>query len=215
MLLKVLLVTMTLAVCPVAAHAEALRAAASKGDLAAVEKLVTAKHPLDAKDAQGQTALLIAVAQGHTRVARALIDAGADINAVAANRDTPWLLAGARGRTDILRAMVPKGPDLSLRNRYGGSALIPACHYGHLETVKFLLTTKVKVDHVNDLGWTCLLEAVILGDGGNTYVEIIKAVLDAGADPNLADKNGVSPLSHAKSRSYKRIAELISARGGK
>jgi Ankyrin repeats (many copies) len=72
-----------------------------------------------------------------------LVEAGSDINAQAANLDSPWLLAGALGRTEILRHMIPKGPDLSLRNRFGGNALIPACERGHVETVKLLLTTKI------------------------------------------------------------------------
>jgi hypothetical protein len=60
----------------------------------------------------------------------------------------------------------PPAPTWQSTNRYGGTALIPACHYGHVETVRLLLGTAIDVDHVNNLGWTALLEAVILGDGG-------------------------------------------------
>jgi ankyrin repeat protein len=52
------------------------------------------------------------------------------------------------------------GADLASTNRYGGTALIPACHYGHVEVVYRLLKTRINVDHVNRLGWTALLEAV-------------------------------------------------------
>jgi ankyrin repeat protein len=192
-----------------------LRAAAARGDLPTIGRLIASKTALDEKDAQGQTALLIAVAANHTAVAKALIDAGADINASAANMDTPWLLAGARGRTEMLRHMWPKGPNLKLRNRFGGSALIPACHYDHVETVRFLLTTSIDVDHVNNLGWTCLLEIVILTDGGRLAQENTRQVLAAGANPNLADKDGVTPLAHARRRGFTEIARLIEARGGK
>ena len=194
---------------------EALRTAAVRGDGAAVVKLIAAKSPLDGKDGQGQTALLLAVAAGHTAVAIALIDAGGDINAVAANMDTPWLLAGARGRAEVLQHMIPRGPDLSLRNRYGGNALIPACERGHVEAVRVLLTTRISVDHVNNLGWTCLLEIVILSQGGPRDIEVTRLVLDAGANPNLADKDGVPPLAHARKRGFKEIARLIEAKGGK
>lgn len=200
-----------------AAHAspEQLRAAAVRGDDATVKRLIAAKTPLDAKDGQGQTALLLAVAAGHDAVAFALIEAGADINAIAANKDTPWLLAGASGRTEMLRRMIPYGPDLTLRNRYGGSALIPACHHDHVETVKLLLTTKIDVNHVNNLGWTCLLEIVLLTDGGKRAQENTRQVLEAGADPNIKDKVGVSALQHARKRGFKEIARLIEAKGGK
>lgn len=192
-----------------------LRTAAARGDAVAVRRLIAAQAPLDAKDGQGQTALLLAVAGGYTETGLALIDAGADINAVAANMDTPWLLAGARGRTELLKRMWPRGPNLTLRNRFGGSALIPACHYEHLDTVKFLLTTKIDIDHVNNLGWTCLLEIMILTTGGPVATEITRLVLEAGANPNIRDKDGVSPLQHARKRGFTAIAKLLEAKGGR
>ena len=178
---------------PASATPEMLRAAAAKGDAAAVARLVAGKVALDARDAQGQTALLLAVAGGHTAAANALIDAGADINAVAHNMDTPWLLAGARGRAEILQHMIPRGPDLSLRNRFGGSALIPACERGHVEAVRVLLTTKIAVDHVNNLGWTCLLEIVVLSAGGPRDVEVTRLVLQAGANPIWPTRRASAP----------------------
>jgi ankyrin repeat protein len=111
--------------------------------------------------------------------------------------------------------MIPKGPDYSLRNRFGGTALIPACHYGHVETVKLLLTTKIDVNTINNLGWTCLLEIVILGDGGPAHVEITRLVLAAGADPNIADRDGVTPLAHARSKGQSEVAALIAKAGGR
>ena len=138
-----------------------------------------------------------------------MIDSGARINAVAGNQDTPWLLAGASGRAEILKLMIPKGPDLSLRNRFGGNALIPACERAHVDTVAFLVTTPIDVNHVNNLGWTCLLEIVILGNGGQRHVEVTKLVLAAGANPNIADRDGVSPLRHARQRNQRDVAALI------
>lgn len=193
----------------------AVRAAAARGDLAAVERAVAARVPLDRKDGQGQTALLLAVAGGHTRVAKALIEAGADINAVAANMDTPWLLAGASGHAEILKLMIGRGPNLALRNRFGGNALIPACERGHVEAAGVLLTTKIDVDHVNNLGWTCLLEIVVLGNGSARHVQVTRLVLEAGADPNIADREGITPLTHARRRGYTEIARMIEAKGGR
>jgi len=193
----------------------ALRAAAERGNVAAVAEAIKSGAPVDAKDGAGQTALLLAVAGGHTAVAKALIDAGASIDAQARNQDTPWLLAGARGRAEILKLMLPKGPDTKIRNRFGGNALIPACERAHVEAVQVLLTSKIDVDHVNDLGWTCLLEIVVLGDGGPRHVEVTKLVLAKGANPNIADKDGVSPLTHAKRKGQAEIARLIAAAGGK
>ncbi|WP_332680800.1 ankyrin repeat domain-containing protein [Bosea sp. (in: a-proteobacteria)] len=197
-----------------AARTDLLSAAAS-GNATEVGRLIAAGADLEQRDAQGQTPLLRAVAGNHVAVARALLAAGASPNAQAANQDTPWLLAGASGRSEIVAAMLPLKPDLTIRNRYGGNALIPACERAHVETVKLLLTSGIDLDHVNHLGWTCLLEIVILGDGGPRHQEVAKLVLDAGANPNLADKDGVTPLAHARKRGQSEVAKLIAAKGGR
>ena len=197
------------------ATAQNLLEAAERGDVAAIDRLVASGAPIDAANASGQTPLLMAVQNNHLAAATRLIDAGANVNAQAANQDTPWLLAGALGRTAMLRHMLPKGPDFRIRNRFGGNALIPACERAHVDTVAFLVTTPIDVNHVNNLGWTCLLEIVILGDGGPRHVEVTKLVLAAGADPNIADRDGVSPLHHARHRSQREVATLIEAAGGR
>ncbi|MEZ5829562.1 MAG: ankyrin repeat domain-containing protein [Dongiaceae bacterium] len=199
------------------ANDHALLTAASRGDSGAVKAALADGASIDARDNHGQTALLFAVQHGSDDLALDLIKAGADINAEAANHDTPWLLAGALGRTGMLAAMLETGKvDYAKRNRYGGNALIPACERGHVETVRLLLErSKIDVNHVNNLGWTALLEAVILSDGGPHHLEIVRMLLAAGADPNLADRDGVTPLKHARDRRYDAIAALINGAGGR
>src|SRR5215470_20418304 len=192
-----------------------LLAVVERDDGVALQRLIAAGVPLDPVDAAGRTPLLIAVERNHGGAAALLIAAGANINAQAANADTPWLLAGALGRADMLRLMIPKGPDFSIRNRFGGNALIPACERGHVEAVRVLLTSAIDVNHVNNLGWTCLLEIVILGEGGPRHVEVTRLVLAAGANPNIADKDGVSPLAHARRKGQREVARLIEAAGGR
>jgi ankyrin repeat protein len=211
-----LLATVVLSiVLAVTASAQTLGQAAEQGDTAAIERLIAGGAAIDSTDAAGQTPLLRAVQNNHLAAAIRLIDAGANINAQAANQDTPWLLAGALGRTAMLRHIFPKGPDFKIRNRFGGNALIPACERAHVDTVAFLVTTPIDVNHVNNLGWTCLLEIVILGDGGPRHVEVTKLVLTAGAKPNIIDRDGVSPLQHARRRGQSEVAALIEAAGGR
>ena len=196
---------------------QALLSAAGRGDAAAVKAALAVGAAINARDNQQQSALLLAVQRGDRDLASYLIGEGADINAEAANHDTPWLLAGALGRTEMLAAMLDTGKvDYTKRNRYGGNALIPACERGHVDTVRLLLSrSKIDVDHINNLGWTALLEAVILSDGGPRHIEIVKLLLDAGADPNIADRDGITPLKHARDRRYDAIAALIKDAGGK
>lgn len=214
LLAAVLVLPMTAAAQP-QATGQALFDAVARGDIASIDRLIAAGAPLQATDAAGQTPLLIAVQSDNLDAATRLIAAGADINAQAANRDTPWLLAGALGRTAMLRLMLPKGPDFSIRNRFGGNALIPACERAHVDTVAFLVTTRIDINHINNLGWTCLLEIVILGDGGPRHVEVTRLVLGAGANPNIADRDGVTPLQHASRRGQREVAALIEAAGGR
>jgi uncharacterized protein len=203
------------AVFPPLALANDMLRAVEAGETDTVNALIAKGTPLDVPNAAGETALLIAVQKNQLDIALALIAGGANINAQAENMDTPWLLAGASGRTEMLRAMIPKGPDFSICNRYGGNALIPACERAHVETIEQLLTTKIDVNHINNLGWTCLLEIVILGDGGERHRQAAKLVLDAGADPNIADGNGVTPLAHARANGQAVVARLIEERGGR
>ena len=190
-------------------------AAVDGGQTGSLVTAAAAGADIEARDAAGRTPLLNAVANDDLAAVRRLIEAGADINAQAANRDTPWLLAGALGRTAMLELMIPRGPDFRIRNRYGGNALIPACERAHVDTVRLLLTTGIDVNHINDLGWTCLLEIVILGDGGPRHQQVARMVLDAGANPNLPDKDGVTPLAHAQARGQAAVAGMIKAAGGR
>ena len=161
------------------------------------------------------TIWLAATAKNQVAVARLLMEAGADVNAQDAQRDSPLLLAGARGYTEIVKLALAHKPDFRVTNRYGGTALIPACHYGHVDTVKALLASPIDVDHVNDLGWTALLEAVILGDGGRAHTEIVRLLIARGANPNLADRQGVTPLAHARQRGQVAIVKLLEAAGAR
>jgi ankyrin repeat protein len=112
---------------------------------------------------------------------------------------------------EILRLILPAGPDFRDVNRYRGTALIPAAHHGHPDAVKILLEAGVAPDHINKLGWTALLEAIILGDGGPVHTEIVRLLVSSGADVNIADRDGVTPLKHARLRGYSAIAQILEA----
>jgi ankyrin repeat protein len=137
------------------------------------------------------------------------------VNAKDGIADTPYLYAAAEGRLDILELALAHGADLRDTNRFGGTGLIPAAHHGHVEVVRRLLRTDIAVDHVNNLGWTALLEAVILGDGGPVHTEIVRLLLEAGANPNIADSGGVMPLTHTERRGYEVMARQLRAAGGR
>ena len=90
-----------------------------------------------------------------------------------------------------------------------------SCHYGHVDTVRVLLEAGVAVDHVNNLGWTALLEAVILGDGGPAHTAIVRLLIRHRANVDLADRDGVTALAHAERRGFRAIAGLLRAAGAR
>lgn len=120
------------------------------------------------------------------------------------------LTAAEQGDVAAIIKLLTDGADTTLTSRFGGTALIPAADRGHVEIVKELLTiSDVDINHVNNLGWTALLEAVILGDGGTKHQEIVKLLIEHKADVNLADTQGVTPLQHAKSRGFEAIIDSL------
>jgi ankyrin repeat protein len=196
---------------------KAVLTAVERGDHAALKMLLKDGAPVTARNAQRATALLIAVRKRDAPAVQFLVAAGADVNAQDNIKDSPFLLAGALGDVEILRLLIAAkpGPDFTRVNRYGGSALIPACERGHVDAVKLLIKAGVPVDHVNRLGWTGLPEAIILSDGGKPHQQIVQALIKAGADVDLADKDGVTPLKHAKARGYTKIIALLEEAGAR
>ena len=186
-----------------------LLAAAQRGDATAAALAVRAGANLETRDQRGRTPLLLAVTEERLAVARLLVHLGANPDALDDQHDTPWLVTGVTGSVDMLEVLLPAGPDLKIRNRFGGTSLIPASERGHVAYVRRVVRTDIEINHVNNLGWTALLEAVILGDGSRRYQQIVSTLLDAGADPKIADRQGVTALQHAEQRGQRAVARIL------
>ncbi len=185
--------------------------AARRGDADAVARALRAGADLEARDRLERSALLLAATHDRLAVARLLVAMGADPDALDHQHDTPWLVTGVTGSAAMLEALLPADPTLTIVNRFGGTSLIPASDRGHVDYVRRVLKTSIDIDHVNRLGWTALLEAVILGDGGRNHQEIVRLLLDAGADRSIADRDGVTALDHARTRGHAAMVRLLRA----
>ncbi|MDP9398442.1 MAG: ankyrin repeat domain-containing protein, partial [Actinomycetota bacterium] len=182
--------------------------AASRGDVAAVRRLVDGGADVRARNSQGPTALVAAAYGNHVDAAQALIEAGADVNAKDPTEQSAYLIATSEVDDDprLLERTLAAGADVQAKDSYNGTGLIRAGERGYPRIVDRLLRAGVEVDHVNRLGWTALLEAIILGEGGPAHVETVRLLLAGGADPNLPDRDGVTPLAHAQRRGQCRSA---------
>lgn len=181
-----------------------------KNDIQDVSKALQNGADVNTRDKSKRSLLLIATINHQTELAKLLVTHGADVNLQADNQDSPFLYAGASGQTELVQLFLNHGARFDIFNRYHGTALIPACERGHIETVQLLANTKgFPIDHVNRLGWTALMEAVLLGDGSEKYQRIVQILKDAGAKLDIPDHQGVTPLQHAQTKGFKEIVKIL------
>ena len=183
--------------------------------ISALLKTSKGQKLLEARDARGRTPLLVSTWLDDQNSAQVLLQAGADVNAKDNQHDSPYLVAGAEGRTQLLRWYLEHNAKLEDTNRYGGTAIIPAAEKGHLDNVRVLIDAGLNLNHVNNLGWTALMEAIVLSNGGPRHQAIVVALLEAGADPNIPDHQGITPLAHAKQRQQTAMVQLLNQAGAK
>jgi ankyrin repeat protein len=155
--------------------------------------------------------LLAAAYADDVAAARALIADGADVNFEDGSQQSAYLIATSEvgPGTELLELTLEGGAEVDAKDSFNGTGLIRAAERGHAAICKRLIEAGIDKDHVNRLGWTALLEAVMLGDGGRAHVETVRVLVDGGVDTSIADGQGVTPLEHAERRGYEAIARIL------
>ncbi|MEO6407268.1 MAG: ankyrin repeat domain-containing protein [Burkholderiaceae bacterium] len=194
-----------------------LHAAAKRGDVAAIDRLVPgSRAALEARDGYGRTPLHVATFARQRAAVRALLAAGADAGALEDGRYDAVTIAAVANDEETLRILLDHGASAKLvTSRYDGTALIAAAHLGHDGVVRQLIAAGAPLNHVNNLHWTALIEAIVLGDGGLRHQRTLLALLDAGADTQLTDREGRTPLQLAKGRGYEPMVRGLIAAGAR
>ncbi len=199
-----------------AAQYKGLHAAAHQGDVARIDKLVAAKPDLDARDGNGRTPLHVATFARQQGAIRALVKAGASINLLDNDRYDGVTIAAVADDEETLRVLLALGASAKLvTSRYEGTALIAAAHLGHDGVVRQLIAAGAPLDHVNNLHWTAVIESIVLGNGGARHQATLKALIDAGANLQLTDRQGNTPLQLARSRGYGEMVKMLEKAGAK
>jgi ankyrin repeat protein len=187
-----------------------LHAAAARGSVTEIRRLLAAQANPNQKDAAGRTPLHVAAFRSQYDALRALVGGGGDINAQENDRYDVITIAAVADDVRMVKLAIELGGNAkAITSRYDGTALIAAAHLGHDGVVDALIAAGAPLDHVNNLGWTALIEAVILGDGGPRHTATVKSLVVAGASKAIADRNGVTPLMHARQRGYHAMVALL------
>jgi ankyrin repeat protein len=193
-----------------------LHAAAARGDVADIERRSAAGEDKEALDARHRTPLHVAVYRKQHDAARALIRLGADPNRLDIDRYDIITIAAVANDLPMLKiALEGGGNPKAVTSIYDGTALIAAAHLGHAEIVRTLIAAHTPLDHVNNLQWTALIESIVLGDGGSNHTETLRALVDGGADLNIPDGSGATPLALARSRGYRDMVAILEKAGAR
>jgi ankyrin repeat protein len=191
-----------------------LHEAAAKGDVAEIEALIKDGEKPNIQDSKSRTPLHVAVYLKQYEAARALLRLGANPNTLEIDRYDIVTIAAVANDLRMLKIALDGGAGArNITSRYDGTALIAAAHLGHAEVVKMLIAAKAPLNHVNNIGWTALMEAVVLGNGGANHTATVRALVEAGADVNKPDRQGITPLQHARRRGYVEMARILENAG--
>ena len=191
-------------------------AAAANGDTGAIGRLISSGADVESRDRHGRTPLMVAGYERNHEAAIALIDAGASLNALDNDQYDLLTISAVLNDLEMVKIAIAAGADTKLiTSPYQGTALIAAAHLGHADVVRALISGKAPLDHVNNIGWTALIEAIVLGDGGPRHAAIVRDLIEAGADLDLPDGYGTTPLALALQTGREAIADILRQAGAR
>ena len=188
-------------------------------DLGKVKELVEAGVDINYQDeSYGSTALIIACQYNFVDIASYLVEEGADISIKTKSGHTALMTAAVRSE-ELFDLLMSKGADISVKLEDGTSAFTLSISgalsdYIGLKTAKKLLDVGVDVDEAANsgptAGYTCLIMAA-----GNQRPDIVKFLVDEGANINARAGDGTTPLSMAEKRNDPEMVALLKKLGAK
>ena len=193
-----------------------LHAAAQRGDATALRRLIGEGADVNGRDSHGRTPAHVATFKRQREALRALAAGGANLGLLENDRYDAVTIAAVADDEETLRLLLTLGASARLiTSRYDGTALIAAAHLGHDGVVRQLIAAGAPLDHVNNLHWTAVIEAVVLGDGGPRHQATLRALVEAKANLQLADGSARTPLTLARERGYAAMVQMLERAGAR
>ena len=178
-------------------RAHDLPAAATAGDLTAVDKLLELGFSPDTRDPKGTSALIHACGLGHEAVAARLLDAGADIGLSTPGGITPLAAAAGARHLALIRLLVQRQVVVDQPLNGQATALMLACALGHPEVAEALAEAGADVNACDALGHAPLHAAAQYAFGSRDSLRarrLLDVLLSHKVDVNKADASGMTPL---------------------
>jgi ankyrin repeat protein len=217
---------------------QAFTDALERGDIDEAARLLVWDVNVDAQRADGKTLLILAAKANDTILVRNLITAGADVNAITGNGGTALMFAAIGGDIDTQKALIDAGADVNIIGGFDWTALMVASVKGHVPAVRQLLSSGANPNLADIYGWTPLMRAVYerrdavaqallerpevaldaANDQGATALHLAaangdeglaRALLAAGADPSIGDRQGRTPANAAAAAGHEKVAKLL------
>ncbi|ELR51222.1 Fibronectin type 3 and ankyrin repeat domains protein 1, partial [Bos mutus] len=165
---------------------------------------------VDVPNKFGFTALMVAAQRGYTRLVKILISHGTDVNLQNGSGKDSLMLACYAGHLDVVKYLRRHGASWDTRDLGGCTALHWAADGGHCNVIEWMIGDGCEVDAV-DAGsrWTPLMRVSAVS--GNQ--EVASLLIDAGADVNVKDKDGKTPLMVAVLNNHEELVQLLLDRG--
>jgi len=189
-----------------------LHLAAKVGNIKGVEALVAKGADFNLKDKGGSTPMMLAALQGHSEIVGLLKEAGADIDYRSTHKQEPTFLhqAAFKGDFNLVKILIENNADFNLKDKGGRTPMILAAYRGHSEIVRLLKAAGADIDvRVDSEQDTLLHFAVIRKD-----VKLVKLLIANGADVNLKNKDGCTPMMLAIKQGHTVIVEALSLEEG-